>query len=450
MNNFARSITKWTKACDKRLNRLISYIHHTCENKQYGYVGNTAKQCRLGLFQDSDFAGDLEDSKSTSGGTLCIFGSHTFVPISWMCKKQTAVSHSSTESEIISLDTLRLDGLLALELWDLIVSVLGNVSRVSDNPGKPESDAHKRHKSHSKIDVVKDIDLVPSNVQSANHEALLYVFEDNEAVIQMIIKGRSPTMRHVSRTHRVALDWLCDRINLDPKIQIKYIDTKNQLADILTNGNFTRDEWNHLVLFNISHFSSTNCLEVMSKRRQEDAGEERVTAKSKPMMNLVSRCSVRDPIVLASIASESPVKTKSESQNVPLSSLNVQQTSTVRPVLGASSSTYSEWNIDDKWSSQVWKSGEMSNTSTGRPVYDKFVIDDDMDSDTATESNFSQRSRSFLNRVNHRLRKILDHSSKDAMQDIDKSSLFWRMLMSSTLEASVFMGKNYSDNLHSI
>ena len=70
--------------------------------------------------------GDLEDSKSTSGGTLCIFGSHTFVPISWMCKKQTAVSHSSTESEIISLDAgLRLDGLPALELWDLIVSVLG-------------------------------------------------------------------------------------------------------------------------------------------------------------------------------------------------------------------------------------------------------------------------------------------------------------------------------------
>ena len=83
------------------------------------------------------------------------FGSHTFVPISWMCKKQTAVSHSSTESEIISFDTgLRLDGLLALELWDLIVSVLGNVSRVSDGSGKPESDVHKHHKSHKKIDVM--------------------------------------------------------------------------------------------------------------------------------------------------------------------------------------------------------------------------------------------------------------------------------------------------------
>ena len=49
-----------------------------------------------------------------------------------------------------------------------------------------------------KIDVMKDIDAVPSNVQSARQEALLYVFEDNEAVIKMIIKGRSPTMKHIS------------------------------------------------------------------------------------------------------------------------------------------------------------------------------------------------------------------------------------------------------------
>ena len=88
-------------------------------------MGNTAKQCRLGLFQDSDFAKDLEDSKSTLGGTLCVFVSHTFVPTTWMCKKQTSVSHISTESEIISLDAgLRLDGIPALDLWDLIVAVL--------------------------------------------------------------------------------------------------------------------------------------------------------------------------------------------------------------------------------------------------------------------------------------------------------------------------------------
>ena len=65
---------------------------------------------------------------------------------------------------------------------------------------------------------------------------------------------------------------------------------KNQLADILTKGNFTRDEWNHLLcLFNISHFSSTVCSETMAKRSQHDSGEERVTAKSRPMMNLIAR-----------------------------------------------------------------------------------------------------------------------------------------------------------------
>ena len=119
----------------------------------------------------------------------------------------------------------------------------------------------------------------------------------------MIFKGRSQTMRHVSRTHRVALDWLFDRINLDPKIQIKYIDTKNQLADILTKGNFTRDEWNHLLnLFNISHFSSTACTAAMAKRAQQESGEERVTAKSRPMMNLTARM----PSVVSSSTSSNP------------------------------------------------------------------------------------------------------------------------------------------------
>ena len=190
-------------------------------------MGNTAKQCRLGLFQDSDFAGDLEDSKSTSGGILCIFGSHTFVPISWMCKKQTSVSHSSTESEIISLDAgLRLDGIPALDLWDLIVAVLhGNTSQSNQEREDPDTNLvraapHKiqmRKKSHGMIDDLDNVDFISSNIHSSRQEALLYIFEESEAVIKMIIKGRSPTMRHVSRTHRVALDWLFDRINLDPK-----------------------------------------------------------------------------------------------------------------------------------------------------------------------------------------------------------------------------------------
>ena len=87
-----------------------------------------------------------------------------------------------------------------------------------------------------------NIDHVPSSGAHSGSNAMLYVFEDNEAVITMIIKGRSHTKRHVSRTHRVALDWLFDRNIVDSKIQIRYIDTKHQLEDMLTKGNFTRDE----------------------------------------------------------------------------------------------------------------------------------------------------------------------------------------------------------------
>ena len=77
---------------------------------------------------------------------------------------------------------------------------------------------------HDDLDLCS-VDYVSSNVKSSHFGAIHCIFEDNEAVIKMIIKGRSSTMRHVSRTHRVALDWIFDRINLDLKIQIKYVGT---------------------------------------------------------------------------------------------------------------------------------------------------------------------------------------------------------------------------------
>ena len=154
VNKLARSITKWTKACDKRLNRLISYIHHSSEYKQnivtwVILLNNADWDC----FKTLTSREILKIRNPLLEEHCAFFGSHTFVPRSRMCKKQTSVSHSSTESEIISLDAgLRLDGLFALELWDLIVSVLGNVSRVWDRSGQPDSDVHKHHKSHNKID----------------------------------------------------------------------------------------------------------------------------------------------------------------------------------------------------------------------------------------------------------------------------------------------------------
>ena len=282
-----------------------------------------------GLLPDSDFAGDLEDSQSTSGGILCIFGSRTFVPQSWMCKKQTSVSHSSTETEVISLDAgLRMDGIPALTLWDLVTEVFqsspnqtNNIKYVGElrrnlSPRTPPNMRSQIPTKHTDLDLT-NIDHVPSSVTHSGSNAMLYVFGDNGAVIKMIIKGRSPTMRHVSRTHRVALDWLFDRINLDSKIKIRYIDTKHQLADILTKGNFTRDEWNNLLhLFNISHFSSAcgaknssliSRPKTMAKRIQEQKGEERSLAKSKSTaMNLSSHVPTSSSSAKSPIASKSP------------------------------------------------------------------------------------------------------------------------------------------------
>ena len=68
-------------------------------------------------------------------------------------------------------------------------------------------------------------------------------------------------MRHVPRNHKVALHWLFDRIVSDPKNQMNYVDTKNQLADTLAKESFTRDELNHhLRLLNIMDFSMFSCI----------------------------------------------------------------------------------------------------------------------------------------------------------------------------------------------
>ena len=113
-----------------------------------------------------------------------------------MCKKQTSVSHSSTESEIISLDVgLRLDGIPALDLRDLIVAVLGNTYQ--SNQARRDMCTNQRgvravphtlqkgKKSNGMIDDLDNVDFISSNVHFSHQEALLYVFEDNEAVIKM-------------------------------------------------------------------------------------------------------------------------------------------------------------------------------------------------------------------------------------------------------------------------
>ena len=119
-----------------------------------------------------------------------------------------------------------MDGIPALTLWDLVIEIFHSAPSKIKQPkeklrGNPlQATKPNTHNSiqckHTNL-LPTDIDHISSNTIHSGAGVMLYVFEDNGAVIKMIIKGRSPTMRHVSRTHRVALDWLFDRINLDPK-----------------------------------------------------------------------------------------------------------------------------------------------------------------------------------------------------------------------------------------
>ena len=198
-----------------------------------------------------------------------------------------------------------MDGLPALDSCEVVIEVLRSSKNTktptnqqqetvrgitNSNPNKRATEMLNNQLSH--------VDNVTTNALSSQSESQLYIFEDNEAVIKMIITSRNRTMRHVSRTHRVALDWLFDRISFDPKIQIKYVDTKNQLADILTKSSFTRDAWGRLLrflnimnfsMFSCNHFLSNRKQSVMSKRAQEStAKESSAGAKPRPM-NVVSR-----------------------------------------------------------------------------------------------------------------------------------------------------------------
>ena len=95
VNTLAREVTRWTIACDRRLHRLICYMHHTENHVQHCWVGDPPDKCIMALYVDAGFAGDLKDSKSSTGAMLCLMGPNTFVPMTWICKKQTAVSHLS-------------------------------------------------------------------------------------------------------------------------------------------------------------------------------------------------------------------------------------------------------------------------------------------------------------------------------------------------------------------
>ena len=159
-------VTKWDTHCDRMLHRLMCYVHSTYHIRKVGWVGEGADTVGVHLYADADFAGCKRSGRSTSGAFLCMGGEDTFFPLQAVSRKQTAVSHSTPEAEIVAADlAVRTIGIPCLPLWD---TVLGK-------------------------------------------EVVCVFHEDNAAMIQVCRTGENPTMRHMGRTHRVDVHWLHER-----------------------------------------------------------------------------------------------------------------------------------------------------------------------------------------------------------------------------------------------
>ncbi|CAE7213840.1 unnamed protein product, partial [Symbiodinium sp. CCMP2592] len=203
----ASLITKWDGLCDKKLHRLVCYINSTLDLNLYGWIGDAPEMLELVLYCDADLAGDRTDSKSTSGVFMCLLGPRSFMPLNALSKKQTSVSKSTPEAEIVSLDhAVYKLGLPALSMWEYM---LGRRFR-------------------------------------------LRVMEDNEAAIRVIITGHNPNMRHMSRTQRIDISALNERYHAGDFLFVT-CPSQFEAGDILTKACTDAKVWGRN-LMSIGHF----------------------------------------------------------------------------------------------------------------------------------------------------------------------------------------------------
>ena len=172
-----------------------------------------------------------------------------------------------------------MDGLPSLLLWEEILSVMYDI-KISDEQ------LSRQITKYGMYEVLTSVDYVPHSISPILGNAKLVIMEDNDAVIKMIIKGRTNKLRHVPRTHRIDLDWLFTVMREDPGLFIKYINTKEQIADIFTKGMFTAQQWDYLTFL--------CCISDSSLQHTSDIHHKHVSI---PSVALAFACSCIAPIL---------------------------------------------------------------------------------------------------------------------------------------------------------
>ena len=265
VNNLARATTKWTKSCNTRLVRLILF------HSSYKWIPSIllcGKHCTT---MQTRIVSRLWLCRRLWTLEINIRRNSVHFREPHVCAKRLDVQETNCcfTQFYRSWNHLSMQVYAALTLWELVIEVFYSVPNRTDGPkrepwGNPS--AVVKPNMHNPIPIKHtnviptNIDHIPSNTTDSDHRAMLY-----------------PTT-----------NW---KDQFGPQKQIRNIDTKHQLADMLCEGNFTRDECKKLLhLFNITYFSSTCCNKnfklisnsTMAKRIQDQKGEERVLSQSRP------------------------------------------------------------------------------------------------------------------------------------------------------------------------
>ena len=117
VGQLARHLTKWGRWEDRKLRRLVEYIHSSHSQRMVGFIGDPPTGLTIAYFSDADYAGDRQDAKNTSGTFIALVGPHSFFPLCAHSRKQTSVSLSSAEAEVVAACTGGGDAIVMKDLW---------------------------------------------------------------------------------------------------------------------------------------------------------------------------------------------------------------------------------------------------------------------------------------------------------------------------------------------
>ena len=189
VTRLASSISKWSKNDDRELYRLMCYLSSTTNYGLECFVKGPLQSMRLRMYSDADLAGDQRTMKSHSGVIIALESEEgTYFPLLWYAKRQTCVSRSTTEAEIVAVADGFFTDMVAIQ------TVLHAVLPVE----------------------------IPAEVM-----------EDNQSCILILKSGYSPKLRSLKRTHKISIAALSEAIS-SLGFALTYTETEKQKADIFT------------------------------------------------------------------------------------------------------------------------------------------------------------------------------------------------------------------------